>query len=152
MNFHAKSGVCSSKNGRVIALGTKEDISGWRRWWRRRSTFSSVDNTVQTLKFVVRKFGQYTKFHMKSIHPSDNIKLTKLVNEDKDKKSKQNEAMRKNINNNDTQLTLKHMFDKKRNMSQTTLSKSSSMMKIFQVLVLLKLKSFEIYLKLLILR
>ena len=24
-NFHAKSGVCSSKNGRVIALGTKED-------------------------------------------------------------------------------------------------------------------------------
>ena len=25
MNFHAKSGVCSSKNGWVIALGTKED-------------------------------------------------------------------------------------------------------------------------------
>ena len=24
-NFHAKSGVCSSKNERVIALGTKED-------------------------------------------------------------------------------------------------------------------------------
>ena len=24
-NFHAKSGVCSSKNGWVIALGTKED-------------------------------------------------------------------------------------------------------------------------------
>ena len=57
-NFHAKSGVCSSKNGRVIALGTKEDISGGRWRWRRRSTFSSVDNTVQTLKFVVRKFGQ----------------------------------------------------------------------------------------------
>ena len=79
---------------------------------------------------------------MKSIHPSDNNKLTKLVNEDKDKKSKQNDAMRKNINNNDTQPTLKHMFDKKRNMSQTTLSKSSSMMEIFQVLVLLKLKNF----------
>ena len=27
-NFHAKSGVCSSKNGRVIALVTKEDILG----------------------------------------------------------------------------------------------------------------------------
>ena len=25
MNFHAKSGVCSSKNERVMALGTKED-------------------------------------------------------------------------------------------------------------------------------
>ena len=25
MNFHAKSGVCSSKNGRVFALGMKED-------------------------------------------------------------------------------------------------------------------------------
>ena len=24
-NFHAKSGVCSSKNERVMALGTKED-------------------------------------------------------------------------------------------------------------------------------
>ena len=28
MNFHAKSGVCSSKIGRVIALGKKEDIWG----------------------------------------------------------------------------------------------------------------------------
>ena len=27
MNFHAKSGGCSSKNGQVIALGTKEDTS-----------------------------------------------------------------------------------------------------------------------------
>ena len=51
--------------------------------------------------------------HMKSIHPADNIELTKIVNEDKEKKSKQNESMRKNINNNYTQLTLKHMFDKK---------------------------------------
>ena len=25
MNFHAKSGVCSAKNERVMALGTKED-------------------------------------------------------------------------------------------------------------------------------
>ena len=25
MNFHAKSGVCSSKNELVMALGTKED-------------------------------------------------------------------------------------------------------------------------------
>ena len=25
MNIHAKSGVCSSKNERVIAVGTKED-------------------------------------------------------------------------------------------------------------------------------
>ena len=25
MNFHAISGVCSSKNGQVIALGTEED-------------------------------------------------------------------------------------------------------------------------------
>ena len=58
-NFHAKSGVCSSKNGWVIALGTKENISGSRRRWRRRSTLSSVDYTVQTLKFIVRKFVQY---------------------------------------------------------------------------------------------
>ena len=28
MNFHAKSGACGSKNGWVIALGMKEDISG----------------------------------------------------------------------------------------------------------------------------
>ena len=69
------------------------------------------------LEKTIDKKEKYTKalwFHMKSIHPSDNIKLTKLVNEDKDKKSKQNEDMRKNINNNDTQPTVKHMFDKKK--------------------------------------
>ena len=37
MNFHAKSGVCSSKNGLVIALGTKEDTYGRPEdepiWW-----------------------------------------------------------------------------------------------------------------------
>ena len=27
-NFHAKSAGCSSKNDQVIAIGTKEDISG----------------------------------------------------------------------------------------------------------------------------
>ena len=26
MNFHAKSGVSRSKNGRVMSVGTKEDI------------------------------------------------------------------------------------------------------------------------------
>ena len=31
MNFHAKSGVCSSRNGWVIVLGMKEEISGGRR-------------------------------------------------------------------------------------------------------------------------
>ena len=29
MNFHAKSQVSSSKNGRVMAVGTKEDIEEW---------------------------------------------------------------------------------------------------------------------------
>ena len=51
---------------------------------------------------------------MKSIiHPADNIELTKLVNDDKEKKSKQNEAARRILNINDTRPTLKHMFDKK---------------------------------------
>ena len=27
MNFYAKSGVCSSKNGQIIALGTKENTT-----------------------------------------------------------------------------------------------------------------------------
>ena len=39
-NFHAKSGVSSSKNGWVIALGTKENTIVY--------IISSVDNTVQT--------------------------------------------------------------------------------------------------------
>ena len=46
-NFHAKSRVCSSKNGRVIALGTKED-----------TIIISMDYTVQTFLFKVQKFGQ----------------------------------------------------------------------------------------------
>ena len=39
------------------------------------------------LEKTIDKKEKYTKalwFHMKSIHPSDNIKLTKLVNEDKE--------------------------------------------------------------------
>ena len=66
-NFHAKSGVCSSKNGRVIALGTKEDIWGSRSRGRRRSTFSSVDYTVQT-SFLVRFLEVWTIIYILQLH------------------------------------------------------------------------------------
>ena len=56
MNFHAKSGVCSSKNERVMALGTKED-------GHTLSPFSylySSDYTVQTsICEIVQGFGQF---------------------------------------------------------------------------------------------
>ena len=83
-NFHAKSGGCSSKNGRVIALGTKEDISGRLRVRvrRRRRTFSSVDNTVQTLKFVVQKFGQQQRLAVQSRNKSFGISKNKYVTDD----------------------------------------------------------------------
>ena len=55
MNFHAKSGVCSSKNERVMALGTKED--GHSTTYIYSSLYSS-DYTVQTFSSLVRKFGQ----------------------------------------------------------------------------------------------
>ena len=55
-NLHAKSGVSSLKNGWVIALGTKEDTSYIYILY---ISISWVDNTVQTLEFVVRKFGQF---------------------------------------------------------------------------------------------
>ena len=61
MNFHAKSGGCSSKNGPVIALGMKEDISRgvgggggahYPQWIIQSKLFSSLfenlDNIIQT--------------------------------------------------------------------------------------------------------
>ena len=55
MNFHVKSGVCSSKNERVIALGMKED---GHTLLSISSYLYSSDYTVQTCQFEVRKFGQ----------------------------------------------------------------------------------------------
>ena len=45
-NFHAKSGVCSSKNERVMALGIKED---------------GIYLSVQTSFLLFSKFGQKSK-------------------------------------------------------------------------------------------
>ena len=60
MNFHAKSGVCSSKNERVMALGTKEDG---------HSTLSIVYiQAIIQSKLGVREFVSL-----------DNIKLSKFV-------------------------------------------------------------------------
>ena len=62
-NFHAKSGVCSSKNGRVIALGTKEDI--WGKWAGAGGGGGahSLQLIIQSklVLFEVRKFGQLFK-------------------------------------------------------------------------------------------
>ena len=57
-NFHAKSGGCSSKNGWVFALGTKENTYILLYSSSSSSSISSVDNTVQTFSSLVRKFGQ----------------------------------------------------------------------------------------------
>ena len=52
--------------------------------------------------------------HIKLGHQIDNIELGKLVNEEKVKKSQDNENIRKisQLNNNDLQPTLKQMFTK----------------------------------------
>ena len=70
MNFHAKSGVCSSKNSWVIALGTKENISGRRWWWwRPRSTFSLSNYTVQFfLLFKVQRLVKNTVIHISTLY------------------------------------------------------------------------------------
>ena len=63
-NFHAKSGICNSKNGRVIALGTKEDAILYAicyiytiyyiHSWLYSPNFESLDNSYYIKKFGLR--------------------------------------------------------------------------------------------------
>ena len=64
MNFYAKSGVCSSKNERVIALGTKKDGHSTTTTTSSSSLYSS-DYTVQTL--FVRSSQVWTIFILHAI-------------------------------------------------------------------------------------
>ena len=59
MNFHAKSGGCSSKNGRVIALGTKEDISGSRGGSAVEAEEHIIISGLYSPNFLVRSSQSY---------------------------------------------------------------------------------------------